>query len=334
MTHLTDKQRREHIAALPDAVALAMGLKPANAHPLAQMTNLRALVERTAPENARGGAGVATAAASSDFRDAIARAGLPSTLAVFDETAEHRAFCSIVPAPDFRPFEILALDSDVSLEQVGETGHIPTSTLHTHGAITGQVNTFGRILGLTRQSIINGDLSPILRGLQNGAATAARLEARLIAGLLESNPAMADGAAVFDAEHQNVHAQAFDGTALGAVIALLRNQKTSAGHPSGLSAKHLVVEPNLEFTARKTVHEAGLQIQVHALAGLAAGRWFLLASPIASPVVGLLQLDGQKTPIRVEALRYNFSNDALPVRLTADLGVTWLRRVGVVKGGV
>ena len=101
----------------------------------------------------------------------------------------------------------------------------------------------------------------------------------MLANTMETGITMGDGQPMFDAQFKNVHAAALDAAALGKAIELLRTQPTSSGQPAGLSARHLIVAPDLEFSARRLVHESGVQIELQALAGLSAGRWFLLAAP-------------------------------------------------------
>ena len=340
MNHSTPMQLSEQRAAVADVVAFAFGEPSTTPHPLAQTMNLRAAVDLVGrqllraderPENA-----FAYGLASSTFSGILVKVTAPATIASFGKAAEHRSFCDIVPVSSFRPEPIRALEeATLPLEPLQEYQRMTASILlpHAPGPNDAALRTFGRAIGVSRQLVINGDLSHVLRSLKNVSATAARQEAVLLAETMEANAVMTDGQPMFDGQFQNIHPAALDANELGTAIALLRTQPTTGGHPAGLSARHLVVAPGLEFAARRLVHESGIQIEVQALAGLPAGRWFLLAAPDVCPVIGLLQLEGSRTPVRVEALNYIFESDVLPLRVTADLGCTWLRRTGVVKGG-
>jgi len=340
MSQPTPKQIREQQAAVSDVIAAAYGEPPAAMHPLAQTMSLRAaadligrqlLSEHENPQHA-----FARGLASSDFGALLAQGAAPATLATFAQAAEHRAYCDIVSVTSYRPESIRALEGDaLPLEPLQELQRMRASVLFpgAPGPADVALRTYGRVVGVSRQLVFNGDLAHVLRSLKNVAATAARQEAAMLANTMETGITMGDGQPMFDAQFKNVHAAALDAAALGKAIELLRTQPTSSGQPAGLSARHLVVAPDLEFSARRLVHESGVQIEVQALAGLSAGRWFLLAAPDVSPVIGLLQLEGSRSPIRVEQLNYIFESDVLPIRITADLGCTWLRRTGVVKGG-
>lgn len=341
MNQPTPHQLREMLAAVVDVVADAYGDRPKSMHPLAQTLSLRnavALVgqqflgEHDNPQHA-----FARGLSSSDFGTLLAQGAAPATLATFERAAEHRAFCSIVPVNSFRQEPIRALEDDtIPLEPLQELQRIAATVLLPNAAGPDAValRTYGRIVAVSRQLVFNGDLAHVLSSLKAVAATAARQEAALLAKAMDASMSMGDGQPMFDAQFKNVHAAALDASALGAAITLLRTQPTASGQPAGLSARYLVVAPGLEFAARRLVHESGVQIEVQALAGLTDGRWFLLAAPDVSPVLGLLQLEGSRTPVRVESLGYMFEADAQPIRITADLGCTWLRRTGVVRGGV
>jgi hypothetical protein len=341
MNHLTSHQMREQRAAVADVVAAAYGVPPETIHPLAQAMSLRAAValigQTLLRENENPQHAFARGLASSDFGALLAQGATPATLATFTRTAEHRAYCSVVPVHSFEPENIHAMEEDTEpleplqeLQKIPVTPLLPTST----GPLSVALRTYGKIVAVSRQLVVNGDLVRVLSSLKNVAGTAARQEALLLANLMEASVNMSDGQPMFDAQFMNVEATALDATSLGAAVSLLRTQHTSSGQPAGLSARHLVVAPDLEFAARRLVHDSGMSIEVSALAGLTVGRWFLLADPDVCPVVGLLQLEGSRAALRVEQLGFIFESDALPIRVTADLGCTWLRRTGVVRGGV
>ncbi len=341
MNTITPNQRREQLAAVADVVAAAYGEPPKSMHPLASSMSLRnaaALIgQRLLHENENPQHAFARGLASGDFGALLAQGAAPATVATFDRAAEHRAFCSIVPVHSFHPEPIRALEGDTGpLEPLQELQRISATVLQPNAAGPDSVAlcTYGRVVAVSRQLVINGDLSFALSSLKNVAATAARQEAAMLAKTMEASANLSDGQPMFDAKFMNVHAAALDASALGAAIALLRTQPTASGQPAGLSARYLVVAPGLEFAARSLVHESGMQIDVLALAGLPGGRWYLLTAPDVCPVIGLLQLNGSRSPVRVEQLGYMFEADALPIRITADLGCTWLRRAGVVRGGV
>ncbi|MBX9959653.1 MAG: hypothetical protein K2Y15_05900 [Burkholderiaceae bacterium] len=113
----------------------------------------------------------------------------------------------------------------------------------------------------------------------------------------------------------------------------LRTQVNSFGDRVDLRAKFLVVAPDLEFKALKEVHESGLQLTVVVLANLTAGRWFVLADEIIQPVVSILRLRDNESPLMFEAKKRVLEFDGIGIKVTADIGGAIISRIGIVRGG-
>jgi hypothetical protein len=334
------KQLKEILAAAPDAIALAAGAAPAKPHPLAESLKLQDLAfacgvkyRRPNPidtELTIAGFGLGT----SDFPSLLSAGLKHATIGAYNTQAAHAAFTIAVQVDDFQPADLPALDGDVDLQELPE-GAQRQAIVHltAGGAVKAQIRTFSRKLGLSRASVINNNLDAFARAVIGTGASAARLEARLVAAALEGNPVLDDGAAVFSVDNLNVVAAALDASTLGQAMSCLRKQKTVAGQLADLAARHLVVDPGAELTARQLVREAGLDITVTTLAHLPAGRWYLLAAPETHPVVGTLRLLDSKWPIRVEPARRPENFDGAVLAATADLGAVLLRRTGIVRGG-
>lgn len=153
----------------------------------------------------------------------------------------------------------------------------------------------------------------------------------------KSDRLLGDGESLFHVDHGNLIAAALDETNLFAALAALRDQLTPAGITADLDAKFVVCASGLEGLARKLLHVAGLdEITVIAAAGLPAGRWFVFADPVQSPVIALLHLEGANGGLLVgPAKRKNdASTDGVLLGLRHDAGVVAVGRVGCVRGGV
>ena len=332
--------RRERAAAAADAIAHAAGVTVHDPHPLAVGMSLRAAAEAIGATRLRpdqpAGAALAAGMATSDFSAALADSLKVASIAAFDAAAAHRAFCGSVEVTNFQETEILPLEvGPVLINEVREGGEIPTTALQMPARSgSARLRTYGGLYRLGRALVINSELGPLVRSLNAAAVAAAAKEASLLAQLLETNPTMPDGKAAFDDDFGNIESTALSATNLGNAIAKLRKQSTATGVAGNLAAAHLVVAPELEFTAQGILHQAGAgNIRLHALAGLTSGRWFVLADPAVCSAVSLLGLAGARHPVRVEPLRYDFTSDSLSFRLTADLGSVFARRVGIVRGG-
>jgi hypothetical protein len=318
-------QLSEIIAAAPDAIAHMVGAAPAQPHPLAGSLRLidlayacgRRVRQKKAIDThlAVAGFGLGT----SDFSGLLAQGLVHATVGTYDAQAAHMAFCTPVAVENFHEVSMPSLDADMALEPLAERAEL------THfvgfigsGAVKVQLRSYGRKFGLSRTAIINNDLLSFARLVLSAGTNAARLESRLVATSLESNPALDD---------------ALNAASLGTALSYLRTQKTEAGQLADLAGKHLVVEPALEMAARDLVRNAGLEITVTVLAHLPTGRWYLAADPAVHPVVGVLRLANSKKPIRVERAYRPKAYDGTVIGVVADLGACILRRTGVVRGG-
>lgn len=333
---------REIMAAAPDAVALAMGEKLDRPHPLAADLTLRRIayafgsIVRKQSSIEPDMAVVARGLATSDFSKVLADGVAGVTISTYRNQAEHTAFTERLEVANFKPETLPALDADISLEPLGENAEIQRGTvmLTAGSARQASLMVFARAVLVSRETIINdamGAISLVFAGL---GASAARLEARLVAEELESNPILDDDAVTFHADHKNVVDGVLNGANFGQAMALLRTQPTSSGQRADLRAKHLVVGPDLEYTARQLVVDAGLDVVVSTLANLPDGRWYALADKTTSPTIATLNLRGAKSPLRIEQRRRPLNCDGVAVLVGADLGARVLSRTGIVRGGI
>lgn len=335
---------REVLAAAPDVARRALGLPVAHMHPLAESLSLAdiALVcgraARPQAPHELDRAVQARGLGTSDFTRLLSDAARGLVEKRYALAADHLAFAPAVDAPDFRAFALPVVDGEAldpaPVDELGKVQH--TRIVTPAGAATATLGSFGRLVTISRQAIVDGALAALNATIAGGAVAAARLEARLVADALENPAALDDGGAVFDASHGNVVASALDATSLGTAMGALRTQKTAAGTPAETATRHLIVEPALEYAARKLLHDAGLStlVSVHVLATLPAGRWFLCGDPLLQPVVSTLRLAGARAPVAVEPVRKVPGNfDGAGLRLRVDAGAAMLGRVGIVRGG-
>ncbi len=62
----------------------------------------------------------------------------------------------------------------------------------------------GKVIGITRQVIINDDLDAFTRVPSLFGTAAATLESDVVWGIVTANPAMGNGVALFHANHKNL----------------------------------------------------------------------------------------------------------------------------------
>lgn len=217
-------------------------------------------------------------------------------------------------APDFKSITVAQLGGMPALVKVPtESGEFTYGTIG-EGAETYQVATYGRIVGLNRQSIINDDLSAFDRIIPGFASAARRLENQLVYAQLTSNPTMADGTALFHADHGNLLTGGGSALAVAGLTAArtaMRKQTGLAGEILNISPSFLIVPAALEQTAytltsanyvpAKTsdINEfraggrTALEPIVEAeLDATSTAHWFLAARPGVIDTVEYCYLDG------------------------------------------
>jgi hypothetical protein len=330
--------QREVLAAAPDFLAVAAGRPPKHAHPLVDALSLKdvayAIALKREPKRAydTDHRVMARGLAAPEFLQLVIDAHLPTVLSLYNgASAEYRAFTAPVPVKDFREFDSRAFDGNLDLEPLSELSEIHFTASPTPAAGSQiQLRTFARMAWLFRDWLLSDDMAAIERLFRTIAGSGARTEARLVTELLASNPDLADGQPVFNAD--STVASALDETSLGLAMSKLRKAADQPGASLNLPARHLVVAAELELAANRLAHQANLQIEVSALADLPTGRWFLLPDPELHPVVGLMHLRDTSMPLVLGgASSFEIDNPAVKVRL--DTNVCFLRRTGIVRGG-
>ena len=158
-------------------------------------------------------------------------------------------FCRQVTLPDFKQVARVALSEAPNLDLVDQGAEYKHGALG-DGAEKYQLFTYGKIIGLTREAIINDDLDAITRLPYLFGAAAARKESDLVYGILTGNPNMSDGVALFHATHGNLVNAAMDIAGLGSLRAAMRGQKGPQGlAPLNIEGKFLIVPAARETAA-------------------------------------------------------------------------------------
>ncbi|WP_421885159.1 prohead protease/major capsid protein fusion protein [Methylibium sp.] len=154
-------------------------------------------------------------------------------------------------APDFKSMSIVQLSAAPDLLKTNEHGEFKYASM-SDGAETYSLLTYGIIVGLTRQAIINDDLRGFERLVGGFGGASRRLENRLVYAQLTANAALSDTVALFHATHANLgtgggSALSFD--ALKAGRTAMRLQKGLQSEELNLAPAYLIVPATLEQTA-------------------------------------------------------------------------------------
>ncbi|MBK8211472.1 MAG: Mu-like prophage major head subunit gpT family protein [Rhodospirillales bacterium] len=240
-------------------------------------------------------------------------------------------------AADFKDMHRLQLGEAPQLEKVNEAGEFKRGSLG-EGKESYRVETWGKVIGITRQVIINDDLDAFTRIPALFGTAAATLESDVVWGIVTSNPAMADGVALFHASHKNLVGT---GTALD--VANLGKARAQMAKQTGLDGKtvlnirpaFLVVPSSLELTAEQLIAQNLVPAKstdvvpasIRSLAVIAEPRldpasgavpWYLFASPSSIDTIEYAYLEGQDG-VYIET-RMGFDVDGVEVKARLDFG--------------
>ena len=240
-------------------------------------------------------------------------------------------------AADFKEMHRVQLGEAPQLEKVNEAGEFKRGTIG-EGKERYRVETWGKVIGITRQVIINDDLDAFTRVPSLFGTAAATLESDVVWGIVTSNPNMADGVALFHANHKNL-----TGTGTALDVANLGKARTAMAKQTGLDGKtvlnirpaFLVVPSSLELTAEQMIAQNlvpatvanVVPASIRSLAVIAEPRldpasgavpWYLFASPSAIDTIEYAYLEGQDG-VFIET-RIGFDVDGVEIKARLDFG--------------
>jgi len=252
---------------------------------------------------------------------------------------------------DFRPVTVAQLSGAPDLLRTNEAGEFKFGAM-SDGAETYALLTYGRIIGLTRQAMVNDDLRAFDTALAGFAAAAARLENRLVYAQLTGGAALADGIPLFDSRHKNMldgATSALQLDALKAMRAAMRQQVGLQSEILDLSPSYLIVPSTLEQTAYQLtsanyvparaadVNEfraggrSSLKPVVEPLLdGVNPATWYAAANYGQADTVEYAYLEGAEGPV-IET-QNNFQADGMSVKCRLDFAAKAIDYRGMFKG--
>lgn len=237
-------------------------------------------------------------------------------------------------ARDFRAKRALQFGEGPELKKVNEGGEFQHGTIE-ESAESYSVETFGRILSVSRQALINDDLGAFTQiPAKLGNAARAFEASQLVAKLIE-NPAMSDGVAVFHADHGNLTGTyAAPGlTPLSAARLAMRKMKGLGGELIDATPRFVLVPPELETAAEQALAEiAATKTADHNpfenLTLVVEPRltdpeqWYIAADPALIDGLEYAYLEGAPGP-QIET-RQGFEVDGVQMKVRLDFGCGWV----------
>ena len=196
---------------------------------------------------------------TSDFASLLANVANKRLRSGYEENQpSYRRWARQAPdAPDFKQMSVVNLAGAPDLLQVNEHGEFKYGAM-TDGKEVYSMLTYGRIVSLTRQALINDDLRGFDRLVGAFGNSAARLENRTVYAILTANAALSDTGLLFNSTavttaggHANLagSAAAISVTSLGVGRAAMRLQKGLQSEELNITPSFLIVPATQEGLA-------------------------------------------------------------------------------------
>lgn len=248
---------------------------------------------------------------------------------------------------DFRPATRVAAAGNLALEKVNEHGEFKRGKIVDSGE-TIQLGTYGKVVGVTRQAVINDDLDMLGRIPAMFGRAAADFESDMVYSVLTANADMSDAVALFHATHGNLAGTAavIGETSLSAARLALRKQTDPSGNnqPLNLVGKFILVPAALETTAQKqfaaaivatktadtNVFQNSYEIVTEPrLDASSATAWYVLADSSQIDTVEYAYLEGEQGLYTEQ--RNGFDVDGLEVKARLDFAAKATDWRGIYK---
>ena len=251
-------------------------------------------------------------------------------------------------APDFKSMSVVQLAGAPDLLQTNEAGEFKYGAM-TDGAETYSMLTYGRIVTLTRQAIVNDDLRGFERLVTAFGFAARRLENRTVYSQLTANAALSDSIALFHASHGNLITTS--ALAIGTLTTgrtAMRLQKGLQSEELNLAPSYLIVPATLEQTAynltsanyvpstKAEINEfraggrtAVTPIVEPVLDANATTTWYLAANSAQVDTVEYCYLDGAEGPV-IES-EVGFETDGVSYKCRLDFAAKAVDYRGLLK---
>lgn len=247
---------------------------------------------------------------TSDFSNLFTNVASKRLRMAYEENpGTYRVWARRAPnATDFKAMNVVQLSGAPDLLQVNEAGEFKYGTLADAGT-SYAVATYGRIVAMTRQAIINDDLKAFDRLVTAFGFAASRIENRLAYAQLV-------GATYDSTNSQSGAPSALSETSLGTARTMMRKIKGAQGEELNLTPAYLIVPAALEQTAYKLTSSNYVPAQQSAvnefrtggrtavepvvepvLDATSATAWFAVASSSAVDTVEYCYLDGAEGPV-------------------------------------
>lgn len=271
---------------------------------------------------------------TSDFSNILANVANKTLRAGYEAAPQtFRPLVRVVTVPDFKQVSRVQLGEAPKLEKVNEHGEFTRGKMG-DSAERYAVSTYGKIVGITRQVIINDDLDAFTRIPRAFGVAAANLESDLVWGQIIANATMGDGIPLFDARHKNLGAApSLNSDGLDVARQAMRMQTGLDGETLlNVNPTYLIVPVALETSTEKLLGQIYptktsdvvtdsmrklIPISEPRLDGNSKTTFYLAASPGQIDVIELAYLEGAEG-LYTET-RMGFDVDGVEVKVRQDV---------------
>jgi hypothetical protein len=255
-----DSEHDKFLRAAEDAISYRAGIAGVDAKPtelvgftLLEMArkSLELQGVRTDHMDKREMVGRAFTHSTSDFPKILENNARKAMLRGYDEAEEiFPKFTRAGNLSDFKQHSRVGLGTFDSLDEIPESGEYKHGTFGERAEPI-QLATYGKLFSISRQAIINDDLSAFTEIPRKMGRAAARTVGDLVFAVINGNPAMSDGDTLFHANHNNLAASgaAMSAATVGTGRKVMRTQKDGAA-VLNIRPSFLLVPAALEDTAR------------------------------------------------------------------------------------
>ncbi len=272
---------------------------------------------------------------SSDFPNILADTANKSLIAGAQEAEEtYEAWTGETTANNFQVQTGVNIDAFSTLEVVPDGAEYTSGTLNDRG-IRYAVATYGKLFGITRQTIINDNVSAFTQIPAAMGRAAMRARGNAVYSLLTGNPQMPDGNALFSAAHNNLAASGGKITvdAYTAAVTAMGTHKGKQGEVLNIMPKFMLVPVARTAEARILMGsqyigtqatptqlnpwQGDVTVVVDGRLDAASGLpWFLAAAK--GLTINVAYLFGNKA-MRLEQ-RQGFTVDGVEFKVSSDFG--------------
>ncbi|MEL7090251.1 MAG: ClpP-like prohead protease/major capsid protein fusion protein [Pseudomonadota bacterium] len=281
---------------------------------------------------------------TSDFAQILSNVQSKAVLLGWDEAEEtFQLWTQRGTLVDYKPAKRVGLGLIEALPEVIEGANYTYATVGDRGEDI-VLADYGKILRITRQAIINDDLSLLGTVPRRMGRAAKRTIGNLAYGVLINNPTMSDGIALFHADHGNLAATGGLPAVptLDAARTAMRLQK-DAGHALNIKPHNFLVPAKYELDADVLINStvdprdqkgharnpvAGMAAVIAdarldaAADGTALNAWYMTGNPAMHDTVEVAYLDGNDAPYLEEQNGWTSDGVEMKVRITAGVSPT------------